>query len=187
MAADPLAGPRLRLRAPADADLPKLHAWYNDPEIVAPFDRFSTESFDEFVRAVAAAPGDPASVSPRFVVERTDRAAPEPIGFVGHYRAHPVLELTEVWYVLAATDARGQGLGVEAVGLLVGHLFGTTEVERVGASCDVDNVPSYRLLERLGFRREGTLKSALYHHARWHDVLVYGVTRAEWTARPARG
>jgi RimJ/RimL family protein N-acetyltransferase len=67
--------------------------------------------------------------------------------------------------------------------LLVDHLFRTEFVERVGATCDVDNVPSYRLLEGLDFRHEGTLRSALFHHGRWHDVRVYGVTRAEWVAR----
>jgi RimJ/RimL family protein N-acetyltransferase len=75
---------------------------------------------------------------------------------------------------------RGRGYGREAVRLLTDHLFRTTSVDRVGATCDVENLPSSRLAEGLGFRREGTLKGAFYHHGRWHDVYLYGVTRAEW-------
>jgi RimJ/RimL family protein N-acetyltransferase len=180
-----LEGATVRLRPLVPEDYGRLFAWYNDPEIVAPYDRFTVDTMDSFVAAVEAAPGDPAAVAPRFVVERRD--PPGAIGFVGYYRAHPILEYVDVWYVLGDRQARGHGFGREAVGLLIDHIFGTTAIERVGATCDVDNAPSYRLLEGLGLRREGSLRSALYHHGRWHDVYVYGVTRSEWADRRRRG
>ncbi|HTP53585.1 MAG TPA: GNAT family protein [Thermoplasmata archaeon] len=182
-----LDGPNVRLRSLTRADAPGLFAWYNDPAIVAPYDRFGVDTYDEFVRSLEAAPADPASLAPRFGVER--RAEGDLVGVVGHYRAHPVLESIDIWYVLGRPEARGRGLGKEAVGLLVDRLFRTESVERIGATCDIENVPSVRLLEGLGFRREGTLRLILFHHGRWHDVHVYGVTRAEWTGRrpPAPG
>ena len=179
-----LEGHRVRLRPLRPADYPSVFAWYNDPETVAPFDRFSVDTFDEFVASLAAAPDDPTSLAPRFAVERSDEG--RVVGVVGHYRAHPVLEYTDVWYILGDRAARGQGFGREAVGLLVNHLFATATPERVGATCDVENVASYRLLEGLGFRLEGTLRSSLFHHGRWHDVRVYGVTRSEWAAKAPR-
>jgi len=179
-----LDGPLARLRPIAESDLPSIFAWYNDPALVAPFDRFSVDSFDAFARSVAEAADDPASLAPRFAIER--RPAGDVVGVVGHYRAHPVLEYTDVWYVIGVPDARGHGLGRAAVELLVSHLFSTVPLARVGATCDVDNVASYRLLEGIGFRREGTLRSALFHHEAWHDVFVYGITAEEWRRRPAR-
>jgi RimJ/RimL family protein N-acetyltransferase len=172
-----LEGRSVRLRRPEPRDLEGIFAWYNDPEVVAPFDRFAVDTFEEFARSVAAAAEDPVSLAPRFVVET--RAPAEVVGVVGHYRPHPVLEFVDVWYVLGKREARGKGFGREAVGLLIDHLFATDSVERVGATCDVENVASIRLLEALKFRREGTLRSALFHHGRWHDVHVYGLTRAE--------
>jgi len=179
-----LEGPTARLRPLRPSDYAAIFSWYNDPEVVAPFDRFSVDTFEGFVRAVESATDDPSSLAPRFVVER--RTGGGPVGVVGHYLAHPVLEYVDVWYVLGDPAARGHGLGREAVGLLVDHLFRTTSVERIGATCDVENVASYRLVEGLGFRWEGTLKSALFHHERWHDVRVYGITRTEWGARDPR-
>jgi ribosomal-protein-alanine N-acetyltransferase len=176
-----LEGPNVRLRRLRAEDAPTLFPWYNDPEIVAPFDRFGVDSYDDFVRSLESAAGDPASLAPRYGVER--RAERDLVGVVGHYRAHPVLESVDIWYVLGRREARGRGLGKEAVGLLVDQLFRAESLARIGATCDVENVPSVRLLEGLGFRREGTLRSILFHHGRWHDVYVYGVTRAEWTAR----
>jgi RimJ/RimL family protein N-acetyltransferase len=179
-----LEGASLRLRPPVPEEYPQLFGWFNDPEVVAPYDRFTVDTMDSFVASVEAAADDPNSLAPRFVVER--KATPGPIGFVGHYRAHPVLEYVDVWYVLGDRSARGKGFGSEAVGLLVDHLYATAPLARVGATCDVENAPSYRLLDGLGFRREGTLRSALFHHGRWHDIYVYGTTRAEWAARPPR-
>ncbi len=172
-----LEGPTVRLRPILPADCPMLFDWYNDPDLVAPFDRYTTETYDSFLRSVAAAEGDPGSLAPRFAIER--RTERDVVGLVGHYRAHPVLEYVDVWYLLGSREVRGHGLGRESVGLLVDHLLRTETVERIGATCDVENVPSSKLLERLGFRREGTMRSALFHHGRWHDVHFYGVTRAE--------
>jgi RimJ/RimL family protein N-acetyltransferase len=179
-----LEGYHLRLRAPRRADTLTLFNWYNDPETVAPFDRFTVDTLSDFETALAGAAEDPQSLAPRFVVER--KSDDRVLGFVGHYRAHPVLELTDVWYVLGERSERGKGYGREAVGLLVDYLFHAMPIQRVGATVDVENVPSFKLLERLGFRREGVLVSALFHHGTWHDVAVYGVTRSEWAAKSRR-
>ncbi|MGB6500003.1 MAG: GNAT family protein [Thermoplasmata archaeon] len=176
-----LTGPHVALRPFSAGDAREVFPWYNDPEIVAPYDRFGADTYDEFVRSIEAAPADPASLAPRFAVVR--RTEGDLVGIVGHYRAHPVLETVDVWYILGRREARGKGLGREAVGLLVSHLFATETVERIGATCDVENLPSIRLLEGLGFRREGTMRSILFHHGRWHDVHAYGVTRSEWGSR----
>ncbi len=177
-----LEGPRIRLRPVTPEDAKRTFSWYNDPEIVAPFDRFSVDTFEEFERSIREAGGDPTSLAPRYVVAL--REGDTPVGFVGHYVPHPVLETIDVWYVIGDRRARRHGYATEAVGLLVTHLFETTPLPRMGATVDVDNRPSIALLERLGFKREGVLRSALFHHARWHDIAVYGVIRDEWAAKP---
>jgi RimJ/RimL family protein N-acetyltransferase len=179
----PLHGPTVRLRPPVPADYPLLYAWFSDPRVVAPYDRYVSESYDGFVQSMGAPDDDPTSLAPRFVVERAE--VPGAVGVVGHFSPHPVLEMIEVWYIIGEPAVRGLGLGREAVRLLTDHLFRTTSVERVGATCDVENLPSSRLVEGLGFRREGTLRNAFYHHARWHDVHLYGVSRAEWSPPPS--
>jgi RimJ/RimL family protein N-acetyltransferase len=56
---------------------------------------------------------------------------------------------------------QGQGLASEALRLALAHAFDTLRYRRVEADVDPRNVPSCRLLERLGFRLEGLLR------ARW--------------------
>jgi ribosomal-protein-alanine N-acetyltransferase len=166
-----LEGAQVRLRPVTEQDSARLFRWYQDPELVAPFDRYELDTLATFADALASAPEDPDSLYPRYAVEL--RASGTIVGCVGWYRAHPVLEYLDIWYLLGEPAERGRGLGREAVYLLVSELFRTQTVDRIGATCDVENLPSARLLERLGF-----------HHARWHDVHVYGITRAEWSSPP---
>ena len=176
-----LTGRTVRLRTPGGTDLPILADWFADPELVAPFDRYAWDRPDTMAESIRRAPSEPASLAPRFVIEPLEGGPI--VGCVGHYVAHPVLAILDVWYLVGDPKARGRGYGGEAVGLLVDHLFATTAYERVGATCDVANLASSKLLEGLGFRREGTYASGLHHHAGWHDVAVYGITRSEWAAR----
>ena len=177
-----LDGTKVRLRPPEPAEFHRIFDWYSDPELVSPYDRYFTDTYDSFLRGLHESATDPTSLAPRYVVEPL--AGGGAVGVVGHYLAHPVLETIEVWYLIGDPSARGHGYGKEAVGLLVDRLFETTAIERVGITCDVENVASIRLAEGLGFLREGTLRRAFFHHSRWHDAYQYGVTRAA-RARPA--
>jgi RimJ/RimL family protein N-acetyltransferase len=172
-----LDGPRIQLRAPSSQDAKAIFRWYNDPEVVAPYDRFSLDRFEDFERSIREAPSDPTSLAPRYVMLL--REGGSPVGVVGHYVPHPVLETVDLWYVVGERAARQKGYATEAVTLLVDHLFTTLPLPRLGATCDVANTPSIRLLERIGFRREGVLRAALFHHAQWHDIAVYGLMREE--------
>jgi RimJ/RimL family protein N-acetyltransferase len=59
-------------------------------------------------------------------------------------------------------------------------------LHRVTAGCFADNVPSWRLMERIGMRREAELRAdSLHRSGRWLDSLTYVLLREEWTA--ARG
>ena len=176
-----IEGARVRLEPIDRPTAERIFRWYEDPELVAPYDRYEPEGYLEFESSLHTASEDPRSLAPRFaIVRKADQVA---VGCVGHYLAHPVLEYIDLWYLMGDPSARGQGLGSEAVELLVSHLFASTSVGRVGATCDVENIPSSKLLVRIGMRLEGTMRSALYHHARWHDIYLYGTTREEWAAR----
>ncbi len=78
-------------------------------------------------------------------------------------------------------QARGQGLGTEAQRLLIGWLFATTKVNRVEATTDTANLAEQRALEKAGLCREGVLRGAQYRRGEWRDLVMYAVTRADWS------
>jgi RimJ/RimL family protein N-acetyltransferase len=77
-------------------------------------------------------------------------------------------------------SARGKGYGTEAQKLLVAYLFQTTTVYRVEASTDVENVAEQRSLEKVGMMREGVVRGAHYREGRYNDMVLYGITRADY-------
>lgn len=76
---------------------------------------------------------------------------------------------------------RGEGYGVEATFLLTGHLFDAFGAERVQATTAVMNDAMRRVLEKLGFRHEGTLRSFMPTTDGRDDYAMYAVTREDWS------
>lgn len=68
----------------------------------------------------------------------------------------------QLGYVLARARW-GQGLMTEALEPVVAWALSQTMIYRVWAVCDVANLASARVLERLGFEREGTLRRWISH------------------------
>lgn len=88
----------------------------------------------------------------------------------------------EIGYMLAESH-HGRGLGTRAVALLVDMLFVETELERLYALVAAENTPSRRLLERLGFAREGLMREHYVIQGERVDEIIYGLLRREWRAR----
>jgi RimJ/RimL family protein N-acetyltransferase len=74
---------------------------------------------------------------------------------------------------------RGQGLGTRVQRLLAQHLFATTDVFRIEASTDVENVAEQRSLEKAGFRREGVIRGAQFRAGSYRDLVAYSRLRTD--------
>jgi ribosomal protein S18 acetylase RimI-like enzyme len=78
-----------------------------------------------------------------------------------------------------APEFRGRGYGSAAQRLIVRYLFAHTQANRVQAETEITNVAEQRALENAGFTREGVLRGATFRAGGWHDLVLYGVLRAE--------
>lgn len=87
----------------------------------------------------------------------------------------------ELGYVLRR-DLWGRGLVSEAAEALVALGFGLG-LHRIVAACDVRNVGSYRVMEKLGMRREGLLRQDRRLRGAWRDTYVYALLAEDWVAR----
>ncbi len=82
----------------------------------------------------------------------------------------------------------GRGLASEAARALLRICFAELGLRRVIAQCFADNVPSWRLMERIGMRREQhTVRDSLHRSGEWLDGMLYAILAEEWFAgRPSR-
>ena len=83
----------------------------------------------------------------------------------------------EVGILIIDPEQRGQGLGFQALTLLLAYLFDERRALRVWFTTDDDNVAMRRLGEHLGFRLEGTLRGGREVEGRLIDEALYGMTR----------
>ncbi len=75
---------------------------------------------------------------------------------------------------------QGFGYATEAARAMFALAFGPGDIHRVVASCDARNEPSWRLMERLGMRREAHFREHALFKGAWDEEFVYALLWQEW-------
>ncbi|GMA86662.1 hypothetical protein GCM10025868_19120 [Angustibacter aerolatus] len=82
-------------------------------------------------------------------------------------------------YVLAER-VWGRGYATEAARAVLRWAFDTLDLHRVQAEVDTRNAASARVLQKLGFVLEGTLREDCVVAGEVSDTWVHGLLRREW-------
>jgi RimJ/RimL family protein N-acetyltransferase len=102
------------------------------------------------------------------------------VGEIGTYRP-PTRTLPPQWFEIGVglfdEASRGQGFGTEAIALLVTWLLAEGGATRVQAATSPDNAAMRRVLDKLGFTAERTLKEG------GTEFVLYAMTRGRWRTR----
>jgi ribosomal-protein-alanine N-acetyltransferase len=107
------------------------------------------------------------------------------IGWCGLTRWNPDYRSASLGYCLDEA-AWGHGYATEAARALLRWAFDTLDLNRVQAETDTRNVASARVLEKLGFVREGTLREDCVVNGEVSDSWVYGLLQVNG-CRPNHG
>ena len=105
-----------------------------------------------------------------------------PVGAVGCFWVSQPNRTMELGYWLAE-DVWGRGFAPEACRPVVTYAFRACGPERMQARVIAGNAASVRVLEKLGFHYEGTLRSSLFRRGMFEDVLYFSVLRSVWDGR----
>jgi RimJ/RimL family protein N-acetyltransferase len=101
---------------------------------------------------------------------------------IGHMLFHPWFapRTYEIGWVLHKGH-HGKGYTTEAARALLRYGFETLMLHRVIATCQPENIPSYRVMEKVGMRREGWFRKCIYRDATtWWDEYFYALLEEEW-------
>ncbi len=178
-----LATGRLRLRPVSDDDHEELFALHSDPLVMRYWDSPRWRTLDQayaFVEASEQIAREDTGV--RVAAERTSDGAF--VGWCSLRRWNPQYASAALGYCFTR-DAWGQGYATEAAGELLRWAFDRLDLRRVQAEVDTRNAASARVLEKLGFVREGTLREDCVVDGDVSDTWVFGLLRREWHAHPA--
>ena len=113
----------------------------------------------------------------QFIIQKKDGTK---IGLMHHRLELPSRVVMELGFLALAPSERGKGYGTEATQLMVDYLFLSKELTRIQTAADVGNKASQRVLEKVGFQREGTMRKCLFHNGEWRDFNLYSILREEW-------
>jgi RimJ/RimL family protein N-acetyltransferase len=172
---------RLRLRAFSEADADAIFALQSNPRVLRYWDappwqdRARAERFIAVCRQM-----EHEGSGARLAIERrTDGAF---IGWCALFEWNPAYRSAGIGYCLDE-PAWGQGFATEAAGAMLQWAFDTLDLNRVQAETDTRNPASGRVLEKLRFVREGTLRENCIVDGDVSDSWVYGLLRRDWQSR----
>jgi RimJ/RimL family protein N-acetyltransferase len=77
-------------------------------------------------------------------------------------------------------NARGKGYGTEAIQLLLEHAFGVLNLHRIELNVFSYNEKAYKVYERIGFKKEGVQRDALYYNHKYHDSILMAILEDEY-------
>ncbi|MGA8245461.1 MAG: GNAT family protein [Nocardioides sp.] len=169
---------RLVLRPFTDADGDALYAMHSNAHVLRYWDsppwteRARAERFVAACRQMADE-----GTGARVAIEGVCDGAF--IGWCGLSRWNSDHRSASLGYCLDEA-AWGHGYATEAARALLHWAFDTLDLNRVQAEADTRNLASARVLEKIGFVREGTLREDCVVNGKVSDSWVFGLLRREW-------
>jgi RimJ/RimL family protein N-acetyltransferase len=164
-----LEGKTVNLRVVEKEDLTLISEWTADPDFLGEYVSFWQRSEAEWQNRYGSLPAE----EKWFLIEKKDGTK---VGFIQHF---PIRSFQELGYGLIPNE-RGKGYCSEAVGLVVDYLFLSKDVVRIQAQTDVRNVASQKILEKTGFKKEGTIRKDEFIRGEWRDRYLFSILREEW-------
>lgn len=170
---------RLCIRHFQDSDLEPFFAYRNDPDVAryqgwdAPYSR---EKAVEFMAEMKHK--DPYVKGEWFQTALEETATGEMVGDIAYY-----LKKDDPQAYIGCTIARAhwrKGYGREAIQRLLAYLFDELNLHRVIAITDTENIPSFSMLDHMGFRREGHFVENLMFKGHWASEYHYAMLKREW-------
>lgn len=184
-----LTTPRLTLRAFEEPDAEPLFAHARNPNVT----RFTLWDHHKTVADTVVFVRDYARLRYRegmpepYAITLTPDS--NPVGACGCFWASQTNQTMELGYWVAE-PFWGRGIAAEASRAILELAFREFQPERMQARVIAENAASSRVLEKLNFRYEGTLRASLLRRGKFDDVMMYSLLRSEWVGRaggPARG
>jgi ribosomal-protein-alanine N-acetyltransferase len=179
-----VAGPTLTLRYAEPGDAPRLFELASDPEVTRFFSWGPYTSRAQPEAYIASLDGKrERGEALEFVVDHRDLGV---IGVTGLAELAPRDRRATVgtWF---GREYWGTGANPESKALIAALAFERLDIQRLTVWANTTNGRSQTALERLGFAREGVLRSWHRHGDVLHDVVVFRMLRDEWPGSPLAG
>ncbi len=174
-----LESDRLFLRNLSEKDLDEFYLYRSNPEVTKyqGFDVYSREQAKEFILSqknkLFGTPGEWIQLA----VE--DKRSKKLIGDCALKLEEDDPRIAQIGCTISPAQ-QNNGYAKEIMLTLMRFLFKEHNIHRIVEITDVLNISSIKLLENIGFRREGHLKENIWFKGRWGSEYIYAMLKSEW-------
>jgi RimJ/RimL family protein N-acetyltransferase len=109
----------------------------------------------------------------------------KPIGEIGLSRINWINGWANAFANIGEIEYWSKNIATEATHLLLKYAFEELNLNKVSGSVVVENIGSWTVAEKLGFKYEGTLKEEKYIDGKYCDEKRYGYLKSDWMKRKA--
>lgn len=169
---------RVAFRKMTEEDAAVYHTWRNDMEVM----RTTNPSLDlvtfadtrQFVEQVILGSG----TSKSYMI--LDKPSGRPIGITSLIGLDFKNRSAECILDIGEKEFWGKGYGSESLRLLLDYAFLELNLHRVSLRVFAFNDKAVALYEKIGFKREGVSRQAVFRKGQWHDILHMGILQEEY-------
>lgn len=172
-----LETPRLKLIQLNEAHLDDLFAIYQEEESMKYWDEFphkNKEQTRELLQLFEKRIEDGKGLCWGIVLKENEHKVIGTISY-NRYRRNGV---ATIGYILAQ-KYWNKGIMTEALKEFIKYGFATLGVHRIEAHVEPGNVVSEKLLEKIGFQKEGLLRERHYYKGKHYDAIFYGLLKTD--------
>ena len=164
---------RLKLRVMSKEDLPSLKRWISDESIYRYWGKRPSKA--EKNPELLFRTTESHTKSFHLGIEEKESGA-----LIGDLWVHLIVNdrMANV-AIRLSPDFQGRGYGTEALSCATAFVFENTELKRLQAEVDVRNVPSWKMFEKCGYRREGLIRQGKMVNV-WCDYYIYGILSSDF-------
>jgi RimJ/RimL family protein N-acetyltransferase len=166
-----LEGKNVNLRIAEKEDLSVVAEWINKPEFFGEYNPLLQMSRTDLEKARE---GRSLELTD-FLIEKKNGSK---IGYIQHF-THPAVKRLEIGFSMIPSE-RGKGYCTEAVRIMIDYLFLSKDIVRIQAQTEPGNLASQKVLEKTGFKKEGTMRKCDFSRGELRDAYLYSILREEW-------
>lgn len=171
-----LKGKKVYLKLFEEEDIPNKVKWINDPAIQDTLNYDIPTSVSKTKRWFSNMVMDPSRREFSIFTEEDNRH----IGFCGLIHIEVPAMKAELHCVIGEKDYWSGGYGTDVYRLLVDYGFLELGLNRIYGYQLLHNFGAHRVVEKLGWVREGLLRQDTYSHGTLKDVYMVSIIREDW-------
>lgn len=170
---------RLHIRNLMATDLNDFHIYRSNPEITLyqGFDVMDLKQAEEFIKRqenkLFGKPGEWV----QYAIE--EKLTGKLIGDCAIKLEENDSRIAEIGMTISHLHQK-KGFAKEAMLGIVDFLFAVKNIHRIQETVDVENIASIKLIESIGFRKEGHFIENIFFNGKWGSEFQYAMLKREW-------